>query len=132
LHKVETMNQSQCNPLMENGQGHLLRFLPELDAVGRFATPGPGEARFEMDATRTRRGPLEACVLGAPDSRRGALTHVRLVTSGPLLTFGHRDIGRVELTEVGADRVCGRVELDDGFGRVRGAFMAPVIGRPPD
>ena len=29
------MNQSQCNPLMENGQGHLLRFLPELDAVGR-------------------------------------------------------------------------------------------------
>lgn len=104
----------------------------ELDAAGRFAAPEPGEARFEMDATRTRRGPLEACVLGAPDSRRGGLTHARLVTSGPLLTFGHRNIGRVELTEVGADRICGRVELDDGFGRVRGAFTAPVLGPLPD
>lgn len=104
----------------------------ELDHAGRFARPELGQVRFEMDATRTRRGALEPRVLGPPSSRWGGLTHVRLVTAGPLLTFGHRNIGRVELTEVGPDRVCGRIELDDGFGRVRGAFTARVVGRLPD
>ena len=103
-----------------------------LDARGRFPAPGIGEARFELDAIRQRRHPLEPMVLGAPDSRRGGLTHVRIVGAGPLLTFGHRDIGRVELTEISEERVCGRIDLSDGFGRVRGAFTAPVTGPLPE
>ncbi len=98
---------------------------------GRFADPAPGRARFELDARRTYRRPLEPGVLGPPDARRGALTHVRIVTAGPFLTFGHRDIGRVELTELSATRVCGRVDLDDGSGRVRGGFTARVLGPLP-
>jgi hypothetical protein len=101
------------------------------DARGRFAEPADGQARFEADAVRRRRGPLEPRTLGPPDSRRGGLTHVRIVTPGPRLTFGHRDIGRVELTEVSPARVCGRIDLDDGFARVRGAFTAPVVGPLP-
>lgn len=104
----------------------------ERDALGRFVEPSTGRARFEFDAVRRRRRPLEPGVLGPPDSLRHALTHVRIVAPGPLLTFGHRDIGRVELTEVGAERVCGRVELDDGFGRVRGVFTAIVEGTLPN
>ncbi|MCB9592148.1 MAG: hypothetical protein H6719_05395 [Sandaracinaceae bacterium] len=103
----------------------------ELDANGRFAAPSTGEARFEMDATRTRRGRLEPRVLGAPDSRVGGLTHARIVGAASLLTFGHRNVGQVELTEITRDHVCGRLELDDGFGRVRGAFRADVIGPLP-
>ncbi|MEC7524781.1 MAG: hypothetical protein VYE22_33180 [Myxococcota bacterium] len=103
----------------------------ERDERGRFRAPAPGEARFEMDALRTRRRPLEPRVLGAPGARRGALTHARIVWDGPFLTFGHREIGRVEITAVEADHVCGRVELDDGFGRVRGAFRAPLAGPLP-
>lgn len=103
----------------------------ERGAHGRFRDPTPGRARFELDAVRTYRRPLEPGVLGPPDARRGALTHVRIVTAGPFLTFGHRDIGRVELTEVSETRVCGRVDLDDGSGRVRGAFTARVLGPLP-
>lgn len=104
----------------------------DLDARGRFPAPSIGEARFELDAVRQRRRPLEPMVLGAPDSVRGALTHVRIVGAGPVLTFGHRDIGRVELTEITEERVCGRIDLNDGFGRVRGAFVAPVMGPLPE
>lgn len=104
----------------------------ELDAAGRFPRPAAGEARFEMDARRTRRGPLEPRVLGAPDSRRGGLSHTRLVTPDAFLTFGNHEIGRVELTEITPDHVCGRVELDDGFTRVRGAFSARVVGDFPE
>ncbi len=104
----------------------------ERDPLGRFVGPALGHARFELDAVRTYRRALEPGVLGPPDSRRGALTHVRVVSAGPLLTFGHRDIGTVELTELGAERVCGRVDLNDGFGRVRGGFTATVIGPLPD
>lgn len=103
----------------------------ELDAQGRFPRPGPGQARFEMDALRTRRGALAPRVLGAPDSIHGGLTHARIVSAGPLLTFGHRGVGQVELTAVAEDHVCGRVALDDGFGRVRGAFRAPIVGPLP-
>ena len=101
------------------------------DARGRFSRPGPGEARFEADAVRRRRGPLEPGVLGPPTARRGGLTHARVVTAAAGLTFGHRDIGRVELTALSDQRVCGRIALDDGFGRLRGAFTAPVVGPVP-
>lgn len=104
----------------------------ERDDLGRFATPAAGEARFEMDATRTRRGPLEPRVLGPPHSRRGGLTHARIVGPGPILTFGHRDVGEVEITAIADDHICGRVDLDDGFGRVRGAFRAPIVGPLPE
>ncbi|HEY8427990.1 MAG TPA: hypothetical protein VIL20_06425 [Sandaracinaceae bacterium] len=104
----------------------------ERNAFGRFLDPEPGHARFELDAVRSYRRALEPGVLGPPDSRRGALRHVRIVTSGPLFTFGHRGIGTVELTELGPARVCGRIDLDDGFGRVRGAFSARVIGPLPE
>ena len=100
----------------------------ERDARGRFRALTAGEARFELDAVRTRRGPLEPGALGLPGARRGGLTHVRIVTAGARFTFGHRGIGRVELTALGGERICGRVDLDDGFGRVRGAFVAPVAG----
>jgi hypothetical protein len=100
----------------------------ERDARGRFRALTEGEARFELDAVRTRRGPLEPGALGLPGARRGGLTHVRIVTAGARFTFGHRGIGRVELTAVSGERVCGRVDLDDGFGRVRGAFVAPIAG----
>lgn len=100
----------------------------ERDAIGRVLDPNPGQARFEFDAVRTRRRPLEPGRLGPPGERRGGLTHVRIVTAGVLFTFGHRGIGRVELTEASAERICGRVDLDDGFGRVRGAFTAAVDG----
>ncbi len=103
----------------------------EQDALGRFPEPTPGHARFEMDAIRWRRGPIEPRVLGTTDSRRGALTHARIVGAGPRSTFGNRDIGRVELTEVSPTRVCGRIDLDDGFGRVRGGFTAPLEGALP-
>lgn len=103
----------------------------ERDGLGRFAAPSDGEARFEMDATRARRGRLEPRVLGPPDARRGGLTHARIVSAGPILTFGHRDVGSVELTVIADDHVCGRVDLDDGFGRVRGAFRAPIVGPLP-
>lgn len=102
-----------------------------LDAAGRFVAPGPGHARFEMDAVRTRRRPLSPRVLGPPGTRLGGLTHARVVTSGPLLPFGARNIGRVELTEVSPTRICGRIDLDDGFGRVRGGFTATVQGAFP-
>ncbi|MGE0789602.1 MAG: hypothetical protein AB7S26_28275 [Sandaracinaceae bacterium] len=102
-----------------------------LDDAGRFAPPGPSGARFEMDAVRTRRRPLEAGVLGQNDHSRAALTHVRVVTSERVLTFGHRAIGRVELTRVDDEAVCGRIELDDGFTRVRGPFRADVAGPLP-
>ena len=101
------------------------------DDLGRFTPPVDGAVRFEFEAIRRRRGPLEPGALGAPDSRRTALSHARVVTSGPILTFGHREVGRVELTHVDAERVCGRVDLDDGFGRVRGPFTADVIGSVP-
>lgn len=101
------------------------------DSRGRFVPPTEGDARFEFEAIRRRRGPLEPGPLGPPDSRRTALSHVRIVTPGPILTFGHRNIGRVELTHVDAERVCGRVDLNDGFGRVRGPFSAAVVGPPP-
>lgn len=102
----------------------------ERDALGRFRALAPGEARFELDAIRARRGPLAPQVLGTTDNSRGALTHARIVQAGPLLTFGNRHIGRVELTEIGGGRICGRIDLDDGFGRVRGAFVAPIVGAP--
>ena len=51
---------------------------------------------------------------------------MRVVTAERRFTFGHRDIGEVEITAVDEARVCGRVSLDDGFTRVRGAFTAPV------
>ncbi len=98
---------------------------------GGLPAPSAGRVRFEMDALRTRRRPLTPRVLGPPGSRSGALTHARIVWDGPFLTFGHRDVGRVEITAVEPDHVCGRVELDDGFGRVRGAFRAPLQGRLP-
>ncbi len=101
------------------------------DALGRFEAPSPGGARFEMDARRTRRGPLEPRVLGTPESARGGLTHARVVTADAALTFGTREIGSVELTEITDDHVCGRIELDDGFTRVRGAFRAPLQGELP-
>lgn len=100
----------------------------ERDEQGRLEELAPGEARFELDAVRTRRRPLEPGALGPPGTRRGGLTHVRIVTEHTYFTFGHRDIGRVELTEISPARVCGRVDLDDGFGRVRGAFTATVEG----
>ena len=103
----------------------------ELDDAGRFAAPAEGEARFEMDATRTRRGALSPRVLGRPDARNGGLSHARIVSPGPLLTFGARNIGRVEITAIDDTQVCGRIELDDGFGRVRGAFSAPFVGPLP-
>lgn len=100
---------------------------------GRFAALAAGQARFEAEAVRSRRGPLEPGPLGEPGARGGGLTHVRVVTPDAWLTFGHRDIGRVELTEVGPDHVCGRIDLDDGFTRVRGAFTAPVTSSfPPE
>ncbi len=98
----------------------------ELAPGDRFESPGAGHARVELDAIRTRRGPLQPGRLGAPDARNGGLTHVRVVSAGELFTFGHRNIGSVELTEVGPERVCGRLDLNDGFARVRGAFSAPV------
>lgn len=104
----------------------------ERDAAGRFPAPAAGQARFEMDATRSRRGRLEPRVLGTPEARRGGLTHARIVAPGALLTFGHRNIGQVELTEIADDHVCGRITLDDGFGRVRGAFRAPILGPLPE
>ncbi len=104
----------------------------DLDDIGRFAAPAPGEARFEMDATRTRRGPLTARVLGRPDARSGGLSHARIVSAGALLTFGARDIGQIEITAIDETRVCGRIELGDGFGRVRGAFAAPFVGPMPE
>ncbi|MEZ4339779.1 MAG: hypothetical protein R3B82_24425 [Sandaracinaceae bacterium] len=104
----------------------------ERDAAGRFPAPAAGQARFEMDATRARRGRLEPRVLGTPEALRGGLTHARIVAPHALLTFGHRNIGQVEITEIGDDHVCGRIALDDGFGRVRGAFRAPIVGPLPD
>lgn len=103
----------------------------ERDDRGRFVPPIEDAVRFEFEAIRRRRGALEPGSLGPPDSRRTALSHARVITSGPILTFGHREVGRVELTHVDEERVCGRVDLDDGFGRVRGAFTAEVIGAPP-
>lgn len=102
----------------------------ERDDRGRFVPPADGAVRFEFEAIRRRRGTLEAGALGPPDSRRTALSHARVVTPGPILTFGHREVGRVELTQVGEDRICGRVDLNDGFLRVRGPFSAEVIGAP--
>ncbi|HJL15371.1 MAG TPA: hypothetical protein RMH99_06945 [Sandaracinaceae bacterium LLY-WYZ-13_1] len=135
-------NADELPPLLDravayrSGDGQRVRIAVanhplELDERGRFAAPTAGQARFEADAVRRRRGPLEPRTLGPPDSRRGGLTHARIVTPGPLLTFGTRDIGHVELTEVTEERVCGRIDLDDGFGRVRGAFTAPVRGPLP-
>lgn len=103
----------------------------ERDESGRFLGPASGGARFEMEATRARRGPLEPRVLGPPDARRGALSHVRVITDGARLTFGHRDIGQVELTAIEDTEICGRIELDDGFTRIRGAFRAPIVGPLP-
>lgn len=100
----------------------------ESDSMGRVREPQGHQARFEFDAVRTYRRPLGRGRLRAPGARRGGLTHARIVTEAAYLTFGHRDIGRVELTEVDPERVCGRIELDDGFGRVRGAFTAAVVG----
>ncbi len=104
----------------------------ERDAAGRFPSPSAGQARLEMDALRWRRGPLEPRVLGAPDSRHGGLSHARIVGPGALYTFGHRNVGQVEITEIADDHVCGRITLDDGFGRVRGAFRAPIAGPLPE
>ncbi|MFK7984405.1 MAG: hypothetical protein AB8I08_00110 [Sandaracinaceae bacterium] len=101
------------------------------DARGRFTPPTDAAVRFEFEAIRRRRGPLEPGALGRPDSRRTALSHARVITSGPLLTFGHREVGRVELTHVDEERVCGRVDLNDSFLRVRGPFTAEVLGVPP-
>lgn len=104
----------------------------ERDARGRFQPVRGGRARFEFDAVRTRRRPLEPGRLRAPGDRRGGLTHVRIVSEGADLPFGHRDIGRVELTEISPERICGRIDLDDGFGRVRGAFTATAPTRLGD
>ncbi|MGF1464713.1 MAG: hypothetical protein ACFCGT_01140 [Sandaracinaceae bacterium] len=100
------------------------------DRLGRFGPPGPGQVRFEFEGLRTRRGPLREGRLRRPNGRRaayGRLVHARIVSPGPLFPFGDRVEGAVELTRVDAEMVCGRIDLDDGRGRVRGAFRAPVI-----
>jgi hypothetical protein len=106
---------------------------PEIDAeAARQADPGPGQARFEMEALRTRRRALSPRVLGRPEATRGALTHARIVGADAFYPFGVRYAGRVELTAVEAARVCGRIDLDDGRGRVRGEFVVPVVGAIPE
>lgn len=105
------------------------------DDRGRFTAPDAGQARFEFEALRPRRRPLEPGVLSRPNGRRarfGFWTLARIVTAGPYLTFGEREGVRIELTRADEEMVCGRLDLSDGRGRVRGAFRARVVGPLPD